>query len=125
MANRASRRAVAALAVAALAALLLVPAASAHESIVSTQPSGQAKIGLGSVSVTFSGPIRSATLKVFDAAGDKASKGSGARDLEQDGADQVQPAHRASTGSASAAAWPAACEPSSTTSTPAMTRTTG
>ena len=80
MASRAGRRVVAALAAAALAALLLVPAASAHESIVSTQPSSQAKIGLGSVSVTFSGPIRSATLKVFDAAGGKASKGSGARD---------------------------------------------
>lgn len=80
MASRAGRRAVAALAVAALAALLLVPVAAAHESIVSTRPSGQAKVGLGSVSVTFSGPIRSATLKVFDAAGAKASKGSGARD---------------------------------------------
>lgn len=80
MASRAGRRVVAALVAAALAALLLVPAASAHESIVSTQPSGQAKVGLGSVSVTFGGPIRSATLKVFDAGGAKVSKGSGARD---------------------------------------------
>lgn len=80
MASRASRRVVAALAAAALAALLLVPAASAHEDIVSTKPSGQAKVGLGSVTVTFSGPIRSATLKVFDADGNKVSKGTGARD---------------------------------------------
>jgi methionine-rich copper-binding protein CopC len=71
---------VAALAAAALAALLMVPLASAHESIVSTKPSGSAKVGLGSVTVTFSGPIRSGTLKVFAADGTKVSKSKGGRD---------------------------------------------
>lgn len=80
MASRIGRRVVAALAASALAALLLAPTALAHEEIVSTKPSGQAKAGLGSVSVTFSGPIRSATLKVFDADSTKVSKGSGGRD---------------------------------------------
>ena len=49
MTSRAGRRVVAALAAAALAALLIAPTASAHEDIVSTKPSGQAKVGLGSV----------------------------------------------------------------------------
>lgn len=80
MASRASRRAVAALAAAALAALLIVPAALAHESIVRTQPSGQSKVGLRAVVVTFSGPVRSGTLNVFSASGAKVSKGRGARD---------------------------------------------
>jgi copper resistance protein C len=79
MASRSGRRVVAALA-AALAVLLLAPAASAHEEIVSTKPSGSAKVGTKAVVVTFSGPIRSGTLKVFAADGTKVSKGKGARD---------------------------------------------
>ena len=70
----------AAFAAAALAALLLVPSASAHEGIVATKPSGSARVGLKAVVVTFSGPIRSGTLKVFNATGQKASKGTGGRD---------------------------------------------
>lgn len=80
MASRSGRGGVAALAAATLAALLLAPVASGHERIASTKPSGSARVGLGSVTVTFSGPIRSGTLKVFDAGGTKVSKGSGARD---------------------------------------------
>ena len=80
MASRKGRGVVVALAAAALAALLLVPTASAHESIVATAPSGTAKVGVRSAAVKFSGPIRSGTLKVFDAAGKKVSKGSGGRD---------------------------------------------
>lgn len=80
MVSRASRGVVAACAAAALAALLLAPVASGHERIASTVPSGSAKVGLGSVTVSFSGPIRSGTLKVFDAGGTKVSKGSGGRD---------------------------------------------
>lgn len=80
MASRASRRAVAAFAAVALAALLLPALSAAHEKIVSTKPSGQAKVGLKSVVVTFSGPIRSGTLKVFAANGTKVSKGKGGRD---------------------------------------------
>jgi methionine-rich copper-binding protein CopC len=80
MVSRFARGGVAALAAAALAALLIAPLAGAHEKVVATKPAGQAKVGLGSVTVTFSGPIRSGTLKVFNAAGEKVSKGSGARD---------------------------------------------
>lgn len=69
-----------ALAAAALAALLLIPSVSAHEKIVATKPSGSAKVGLRSVVVSFSGPIRGGTLKVFNANGRKVSKGKGARD---------------------------------------------
>jgi len=80
MASRGGRRAVAAWAAAALAALLLAPVASAHEGIVAISPSGQAKVGLRAVVVEFSGPVRSGTLKVFSASGTKVSKGSGGRD---------------------------------------------
>jgi methionine-rich copper-binding protein CopC len=74
------RRAVAALAVAALVGALLAPTASAHEDIVSTNPSGIAKTSLRSVVVNFNGPIRSGTLKVFGPDGSKVSKGKGGRD---------------------------------------------
>jgi len=79
MASRTTRRAVAALA-AALAAGLIAPAAFAHVQIVKTNPSGTAKTSQRSVSILFSGPIRSGTLKVFGPDGSKASKGPGGRD---------------------------------------------
>lgn len=80
MASGTGRRAVAAIAAVALAALLLPAFSPAHEKIVSTKPSGKAGVGLRSVVVTFSGPIRGGTLKVFAANGRKVSKGKGARD---------------------------------------------
>lgn len=80
MASRAMRRAVVALAAAALAAGLVAPVASAHVQIVKTNPSGSAKISQRSVSILFTGPIRSGTLKVFGPDGSKVSKGSGGRD---------------------------------------------
>jgi len=80
MANRTMRRAVAALAATALAGAMLAPAAPAHVQIIKTNPSGSAKTTQRSVSILFSGPIRSGTLKVFGPDGSKASKGSGGRD---------------------------------------------
>jgi methionine-rich copper-binding protein CopC len=80
MASRKARGVVTALAVAALAAALLAPAASAHDSIVATNPSGSAKTTQKRVAVLFSGPIQSGTLKVFGPAGNKVSKGTGGRD---------------------------------------------
>jgi methionine-rich copper-binding protein CopC len=80
MASRMTRGAVAALAVAALAAALLAPAASAHDEIVATNPSGSAKTTQKRVAVLFSGPIRSGTLKVVGPAGGKVSRGTGGRD---------------------------------------------
>ena len=77
MASRAMRGVVAALAVAALAAALLAPAASAHDEIVATSPSGSASTAQKRVAVLFSGPIQSGTLKVFGPAGNKVSKGTG------------------------------------------------
>lgn len=80
MASRKARRVVAAFAAAALALALLAPAASAHDEIVSTNPSGSAKKTQKRVAVLFSGPIQSGTLKVFGPAGNKVSKGTGGRD---------------------------------------------
>ncbi len=53
--------------------------ASAHETIIAKKPSGKAKTTLKQASLTFSGPIRRGTLKVFGPRG-KASKGKGGRD---------------------------------------------
>ena len=80
MASRIIRRAVAALAATALAAGLIAPVASAHVQVVKTNPAGSAKTSQRSVSILFSGPIRSGTLKVFGPDGSKVSKGSGGRD---------------------------------------------
>lgn len=80
MASRKARGVVTALAVAALAAALLAPTASAHDSIVATNPSGSAKTTQKRVAVLFSGPIQSGTLVVFGPAGNKVSKGTGGRD---------------------------------------------
>lgn len=80
MVSRVGRRVVAALAGAALAALLVAPAAPAHGRVVSTKPSGSAKVGLKAVVIGFSGPIRGGTLNVFNAKGHKVSKGEGGRD---------------------------------------------
>jgi len=78
---RSVRRAAAlALVVAGVSGALGAPAASAHVQIVKTNPSGTAKTSLGSVSILFSGPIRSGTLKVFGPDGSKVSKGAGGRD---------------------------------------------
>lgn len=60
--------------------LALPTVASAHLEIVATSPSGAARTTLKLVTVTFSGPIRSGTLKVFGPSGEKASKRSGGRD---------------------------------------------
>lgn len=70
----------AALAVAAAGSLALPMAASAHVEVSSTSPSRGAKVSrsLGSVSVTFTGALRSGRLKVTKIGGGKA--GFGGRD---------------------------------------------
>lgn len=80
MGSRIGGGVVAALAAAALAVALMAPVASAHDEIVATSPSSQGKTTQKRVAVLFSGPIRSGTLKVFNAAGAKVSKGKGGRD---------------------------------------------
>lgn len=80
MVSRTVRGAVAALAVAALAAALMAPLASAHDEIVATSPSGSASTAQKRVAVLFSGPILNGTLRVFGPAGNKVSKGTGGRD---------------------------------------------
>ena len=69
------------LVVALLASAVMVApiSASAHERIIAKKPSGKAKTTLKQASLTFSGPIRRGTLKVFGPRG-KASKGKGGRD---------------------------------------------
>lgn len=59
---------------------MVVSGASAHDQLLETHPSGQAKTSIGSVWMLFNGPIRSGTLKVFGPDGEKASKGVGGRD---------------------------------------------
>jgi methionine-rich copper-binding protein CopC len=70
--------------VAASAVLLALGVASAvaHVTLVSTSPAAKSKLGRApqSVSLLFSGPIRSGTLKVVGPKGQKVSVGSGARD---------------------------------------------
>lgn len=78
---RAARRAVATLLiVAGLTGALGVPVASAHVTIVKTTPSKTAKTTLRFVSILFSGPIRSGTMKVVGPHGEKVSNGAGGRD---------------------------------------------
>lgn len=74
------KRGAATLVVAALAAALAAPTASAHVEIVKTTPSGTAKTSQKFVAVLLSGPIRGGTLKVFGPSGAKVSKGEGGRD---------------------------------------------
>ena len=67
----------------ALTALGLVPAtALAHVEVASTSPSAghTARTSTRAISVTFSGPIRSGTLRVTGPAGRTASTGAGGRD---------------------------------------------
>ena len=67
---------------AAAGALAVPAAASAHVEVSSTSPSGgsTASRPLGSVSVTFTGALRSGSLKVKRIGGGKASRGKGGRD---------------------------------------------
>lgn len=63
-----------------LASVVVAPTtAYAHETIIAEKPSGKAKTTLKQASLTFSGPIRRGTMKVFGPHG-KASKGKGGRD---------------------------------------------
>jgi methionine-rich copper-binding protein CopC len=68
----------------AFALLLTVGAvsASAHVTLVSTSPKSNGSVSRApsSVSMTFSGPLRSGTLKVVDAKGRTVSSGKGGRD---------------------------------------------
>jgi len=80
MARRIRRAAALLLIVAGLTGALGVPVASAHVTIVKTTPSKSAKTTQKFVSVLFSGPIRSGTMKVFGPQGEKVSKGTGGRD---------------------------------------------
>src|SRR5262245_21744046 len=56
--------------------------ASAHARLKSTSPKkgGSASTSLGTVTATFSGPLRSGTVRVTDSDGDQVSIGSGGRD---------------------------------------------
>lgn len=81
--KRSDRRLAAALAAAALALGVVAPASGAHVELSSSSPAAGAVTGTGvrKVTVTFSGTIRSGTLKVFRiSTGKKVSVGAGGRD---------------------------------------------
>jgi methionine-rich copper-binding protein CopC len=69
------------LAAAAAASLVLAPAALAHVQLEKTSPKAHSTVmAPPSVRMTFSGPIRSASLTVTGPGGKTASKGHGGRD---------------------------------------------
>jgi methionine-rich copper-binding protein CopC len=79
---RRARVASATAAVTALAVAATAAPALAHVQLVSSSPKDKARLGKApsSVSLTFSGPLRSGTLKVTGPGGTKVSVGSGGRD---------------------------------------------